>query len=78
MHPEQAARGSNARAGPHGHTGRTGAHASIVAPLMSLQAQPEPLTRSTAFLRLVSISVSSTKFSQRPWQSAGRPTGNVA
>lgn len=34
---------------------------------------PGPLTRSTAFLRLVSARVSSTKFSQRPRQSAGSP-----
>lgn len=39
----------------------------------STTGHPEPLTRSTAFLRLVSASVSSTKFSQRPRQSAGSP-----
>lgn len=33
------------------------------------------LTRSTVFLRLVSVSVSSTKLSQRPRQSAGSPAG---
>lgn len=37
--------------------------------------RPGLLTRSTAFLRLASDSVSSTKLSQRPRQSAGSPVG---
>lgn len=39
--------------------------------------QTRLLTRSTAFLRLVSVSVSSTKLSQRPRQSAGSPAREV-
>lgn len=44
-------------------------------PCRASGAALHPLTRSTAFLRLVSVSVSSTKLSQRPRQSAGSPAG---